>query len=197
MPQAHCCKNITLLQICHTKFSGVLLALVHTYTMRFSLTKTKDKPMTDTYNTKLTEALKTIRSNGKKYYNKVQKTLIMVIEHASKHGDYENVTRLYKALGGGTRKEAFVVYVKAFTPLNFDKDNQKFKKAGKKSKRTWMVTEAKQVNFWDFTVEAEVKALDIEKLLESIVKRNDKATTEGREVKNIELIPAIQAILTK
>ena len=54
-----------------------------------------------------------------------------------------------------------------------------------------MLEEAKEVPFWEYTVEKEPSAIDVNKVLESLINRVSKAQDEGREVKNVDTLKIV------
>ena len=58
-----------------------------------------------------------------------------------------------------------------------------------------MIAEAKAVPFWEYTVEKEPEALDIDKAIASLFKRYEKAKKEGREIQNVETLVKVAAAL--
>ena len=109
-----------------------------------------------------------IKTAGLKMDQRIHETVVSIMHHAEKHGDWTAMQRLYDAFPRSGRRKAFEVYVVDHTPLKFDDKLNKFIKP-KSSKKPWMIQEANDTPFWDYTKE-QVKALDVDKLLDGDLK---------------------------
>lgn len=135
----------------------------------------------------LIKNINSIRKRGKNLDNTIQETAIGGIVHAMQHGNNTPLSMLVLAMPKSSRQKALIKYLVDHTPYNWNSEKEKFTKP-KNPKRQFMLEEAKQVPFWDYTVEKEPTAIDVNKVLESLIKRVHKAQEEGREVKNVETL---------
>jgi len=104
-----------------------------------------------------------IKKSTHNMQDKIQVTAIACIEHAIEHGDYTQFCRLVDAMGNGVRKSDFIYYVQSFTPLNWNNKKQCFNKP-RKGGRSYMLAEANQVTWYEFTKDKKVKPVDCDKV---------------------------------
>jgi len=138
----------------------------------------------------LDKNIKSIKLRGKNLDILIQTTAIGAIVHAMEHGNNTPLTNLVNAMPKSGRKQALIKYLVDHTPYNWKSDKEKFTKP-KNPKRQFMLEEAKEVPFWEYTVEKEPSAIDVNKAIESLIKRVSKAQEEGREVKNVDTLKLV------
>ena len=95
--------------------------------------------------------------------DKIQATIIACIEHAIEHGDWTQFNRLIDAMGIGVRRSDCVTYIQYVTPLNWNNKKQSFNKP-RKGGRSYMLAEANQVTWYEFTKDKKVKPVDCDKV---------------------------------
>ena len=135
----------------------------------------------------LNKNIRSIGQRGKNLDNLIQETAIGGMAHAIEHGNNTPLTMLVCAMPKSSRQKALIKYIADHTPYNWNNEKEKFTKP-KNPKRQFMLDEAKKVPFWDYTVEKEPTAIDVNKVLESLFNRVSKAQEEGREVLHIETL---------
>ena len=138
----------------------------------------------------LNKNLRSIKLRGKNLDILIQSTAIGGIVHAMEHGNNTPLTNLVNVMPKSGRKQALIKYLVDHTPYNWNNEKEKFTKP-KNPKRQFMLEEAKEVPFWEYTVEKEPTAIDVNKVLESLIKRVSKAQDEGREVKNVDTLKIV------
>lgn len=138
----------------------------------------------------LDKNIKSIKLRGKNMDILIQTTAIGAIVHAMEHGNNTPLTNLVNVMPKSGRKQALIKYLVDHTPYNWKNDKEKFTKP-KNPKRQFMLEEAKEVPFWEYTVEKEPSAIDVNKVLESLINRVSKAQDEGREVKNVDTLKIV------
>jgi hypothetical protein len=111
------------------------------------------------------------------------------------------LARLINGLSGtSVRALAIKTWVETFSPYNSAVDDTgavRFtmpKNADKR--RPWMMEDAKSTPFWELTVEKEVKAIDVIKMLESIAKRVETGKEKGVEILPVDA-DAMKAAMLK
>jgi hypothetical protein len=111
------------------------------------------------------------------------------------------VARLVNGLTGtSVRALAIKTWVETFSPYNSATDDTgavRFtmpKNADKR--RPWMMEDAKSTPFWELTIEKEVKAIDVIKMLESIAKRVETGKEKGVEILPVDA-DAMKAAMLK
>jgi hypothetical protein len=140
--------------------------------------------------------IKSIKTRGKNIDKDIHETGVAIMQHAMAHGDYSAANRLVDALPKSGRTKAFIKWFSDHTPYNWNEQEKTFKLPKNKDKRRqFMIEEAEAVPFWEYTVEKEPEALDINKIIASLFKRVEKAKNDGREVKNVETLVKIAAAL--
>jgi hypothetical protein len=92
--------------------------------------------------------------------------------HACEHGDYSKLNLLHDKLHVSKRKSAWVSWVVAHTPLNYQgKDTDKRKAGfykGKDKARDWNFSEAYAMPFWDYAPAPSVPDMDCDKGIAAI-----------------------------
>lgn len=92
--------------------------------------------------------------------------------HACEHGDYSKLNLMHDAMHASKRKSAWVAWVVAHTPLNYQgKDTDKRKAGfykGKDKSREWLFAEAYAVPFWDYSPAPSVPDMDCDKAIIAI-----------------------------
>jgi hypothetical protein len=140
--------------------------------------------------------IKSIKTRGKNIDKDIHETGVAIMQHAMAHGDYSAANRLVDALPKSGRTKAFIKWFSDHTPYNWNEQEKTFKlPKNKDNRRAFLIEEAEAVPFWEYTVEKEPEALDINKIIASLFKRVEKAKNDGREVKNVETLVKIAAAL--
>jgi hypothetical protein len=140
--------------------------------------------------------IKSIKTRGKNIDKDIHETGVAIMQHAEEYHDYSAANRLVDALPKSGRTKAFIKWFSDHTPYNWNEQERTFKLPKNKDKRRqFMIAEAEAVPFWEYTVEKEPEALDIDKIIASLFKRVEKAKNDGREVKNVETLVKIAAAL--
>tara|TARA_R110002012_G_scaffold311678_1_gene521362 strand:+ start:1366 stop:1866 length:501 start_codon:yes stop_codon:yes gene_type:complete len=104
-----------------------------------------------------------IKKSSHNVQDKIQATIVGCIEHAMKHGDHTQFTRLIDAMGNGVRKSDCVTYIQYVTPLNWNNKKQCFNKP-RKNGRSYMLDEAKTILWCEFTKDKKIKPIDCDKI---------------------------------
>ena len=144
----------------------------------------------------INKRIKSIKTRGKNIDRDIDIAGCAIMEHAAEHGDYSAANRLVDALPKSARTKAFIKWFSDHTPYNWTEKEKCFKLPKDASKRRqFMIDEAKSVPFWEYTVENEPKALDIDKSIAALFKSFEKAKKEGREIHNVESLVKIAAAL--
>ena len=126
--------------------------------------------------TRVNASLKSARLSSEK----IHVLLCDLADHAQEHGDTTLLATLINGMATGTgyRATAMITWIAAFSPLDARRDENKQVVFGKPKKienrRPWLINDARNVPFWEFTVEKEVKPFDAIKALNAISKREDK-----------------------
>lgn len=131
--------------------------------------------------------IRLIKNAGVKLDERIHVTGVSIMHHASEHGDFTAMQRLYDALAQSARRKAFVKWVVDHTPLNFEEKTQYFVKS-RKTTKVYNVKSANDQPFWIYTNEVK-PALDLDKLLQlpTIIEQSEKrianATENGVKIK--------------
>ena len=144
----------------------------------------------------INKRIKSIKTRGKNIDRDIDIAGCAIMEHAAEHGDYSAANRLVDALPKSGRTKAFIKWFSDHTPYNWTEKEKCFTLPKDASeRRQFMINEAKAVPFWEYTVEKEPEALDIDKAIASLFKRYEKAKKEGREIQNVETLVKVAAAL--
>lgn len=114
---------------------------------------------------------------GKKLDSLVHKTACSCIMHAVETGDISLTNRLIDSLPQSARRKALVVWLKDFGPFVDHQDRKGY--VFLRKDRQHNIDEAILTPFWTYTVEKEPEAFDLQKALESLIKRASSAAVRG------------------
>ena len=129
-----------------------------------------------------------IKRSGKALQQKIVSVETDALWHALQCGNHTPLTNLVLAMPASTRRKALILHIVDHSPLKWDDEKHCFMK----SKRQWeesQINAAIETPFYEYSVEKEPKALDLdkllcaEKLIELANKQVEKAMEEGREIK--------------
>mgnify|MGYP003627849810 FL=1 len=98
--------------------------------------------------------------------DKIQSTLVGCIVHAlgKGNGDHTQFTRLVNAMSSGMRRSDCIMWIQLFTPLNWDKEKNAFKKP-RKNGRSYMLKESQlKGNEWYSSRDKEIKLPNCDKI---------------------------------
>ncbi len=125
--------------------------------------------------------IRLIKNAGVKLDERIHETGVSIMHHASEHGDFTAMQRLFNALPQSARRKAFVKWVVDHTPLNFEEKTGIFVKPRKTSK-VYNVKGANDQPFWVYTNEVK-PALDLDKLLQlsTIIEQSEKRIANAME----------------
>jgi hypothetical protein len=98
-----------------------------------------------------------------------------VLAHVGKHSDIRLVGALLSAMPDMARRNAIRDWFVAFGPVTFENDAPVFVKGGKT-----LLGDAMAKPFWSFSPEKPYEAMDVAKVLSSLVKKLEK---DGKETK--------------
>ena len=121
------------------------------------------------------------KTNGAKIDAKLHETGVAIMQHAKDHGDFTAVNRLLAVFPKSGRKQAFIKWFQDHTPYSYAQDIEAFKLAGKGSMRQFMIEEANNTPFWEYTVEAIAKDQDFDKAFASFVKSWEAKAEKSKE----------------
>lgn len=128
---------------------------------------------------KIDALISSIQLRAAKLDGDIHSVAIQCLMHAQEHSDPRKLDRLMNALGKAHRKEAFKLWVLAFSPIMWDGDGiVKMHKEGTQKYVPFNVEGAEAVPFWDFTVENKAKPLTLaalKKIVEALESKIDKA----------------------
>ena len=143
-------------------------------------------------------ATKTLEQRVKAFCRTAQKQLpilralaVECLEHAATHGDATAMLRLIQGLPTSYRVEALVLWIEAFSPVRFGKDENGVRvsvgilKKDAKKYVPFNLTAAKATPFDTFSKENETKPLDyaaLERIITAFESRYNKAKEEGKVV---------------
>lgn len=141
---------------------------------------------------KINQMIGTIKKS--KINQQIHECAIAIMRHAVEHGDHSAMTKLKRAIPASVRISDFNTWVIAHTPLNWDKNEAKYKKV-KSESRTWQIEQADAIPFWVFTEDKpEIeKPIDAMAKLMAAVKSVQKSLEQGKEVKNLDKFNEIAA----
>ena len=150
-----------------------------------------------TLNTRVTAAIKTAKNNSTKQHE----LLVECLDHARTTGDWTLLARLVNGLTGtSVRALAIKTWVETFSPYNSAVDESGAVRftmpKNADCRRPWMIDDAAANPFWKLTVEKEVKAIDVIKMLESIAKRVETGKEKGVEILPVDA-DAMKAAMLK
>lgn len=130
---------------------------------------------------KVNDAIRGIKKAGKNFNEKTQIVAVSTLYHASEHGDHTLATKLVLAMPKSARQQSLIVWFESFSPLRFNTKKQAFTKSKKGG--DFLVVEASEINWFEFTKEIKPKAFDCDKVFTAVVKAFNKAKDEDREIK--------------
>ena len=113
--------------------------------------------------------------------DKIQLTLVGCIVHAlgKGNGDHTQFTRLVNAMSSGMRRSDCIMWIQLFTPLNWDKEKNAFKKP-RKNGRSYMLNEAQiKGNEWYSSRDKEIKSEDCDKIFTKTKAQVEKEAWEN------------------
>lgn len=139
--------------------------------------------------------IKSLSRRGKTFDNDIREVAEAALEHASIHGNHVPLSDLVNAMPKSGRTLALIKWISDHSPLNWNKEKSQFNKPRNASLDKYKVEAAKAVPFWEYTVEKEPGAVDINKIIAGLFARAEKAKDEGREVKGLETLEKIRAAL--
>ena len=156
----------------------------------------KVETMTNQLNTRVNAAIKTATNNSTKQHE----LLVDCLDHARTTGDWTLLARLVNGLAAtSVRAGAIKTWIETFSPYNSAVDDTgavRFTMPKNDKRRPWMIDDAAANPFWELTVEKEVKAIDVIKLLESIAKRVETGKEKGTEIVPVDA-EALKAAMLK
>lgn len=130
-----------------------------------------------------------IKRSGKALQDKIVSVETDAMWHALQCGNHTPLTNLVLALPASARRKALILHIVDHSPLKWDDEKNCFTKSKRQQWEESQINAAIAVPFYEYSVEAEPKALDVdkllcaEKLLELANKQVEKALEEGREIK--------------
>ena len=134
------------------------------------------------------KSIKAVCSTAAKLEATIHTLAVECLEHAQAHGDPSLMFALIKGLPTGQRVEALVLWVTAFSPIRFTKDEDgqriaaKILGQNKKGYTPFNIEAATAVSYANFTKENEPKELTLEalmKLVKNMTSRYNKAEENG------------------
>ena len=130
-----------------------------------------------------------IKRSGKALQDKIVSVETKAMWHALQCGNHTPLTNLALALPASARRKALILHIVDHSPLKWDDEKNCFTKSKRQQWEETQINAAIAVPFYEYSVEAEPKALDVDKLLcakkilELANKQIEKAMEEGREIK--------------
>lgn len=120
-----------------------------------------------------------IRNRGAKIDRDIHETAVLTIEHARDHGDITLATKLVNAMPKSSRRKALIAWYGAFAPVTFQSKNEAFKLKKKRSQEDFLVDEANETPFWDYTKERNPQPYTAEKAINAFINGLKKAHQQG------------------
>ena len=130
-----------------------------------------------------------IKRSGKALQDKIVSVEIKGMWHALQCGNHTPLTNLVLALPASARRKALILHIVDHSPLKWDDEKNCFMKSKRSQWEEQQINAAIETPFYEYSVEKEPKALDLdkllcaEKLLDLANKQIEKALKEGREIK--------------
>jgi hypothetical protein len=130
-----------------------------------------------------------IKRSGKALQEKIVSVETDALWHALQCGNHTPLTNLVSALPASARRKALILHVVDHSPLQWDAEKNCFTKSKRQQWEEERINAAIETPFYEYSVEKEPKALDLdkllcaEKLIELANKQIEKALEEGREIK--------------
>lgn len=115
----------------------------------------------------LGKKIKSIATRSKTLDIDTQACLIQSLIQFEQHGNIDFASKIIKAMGKSQRANAAVTYLQSHAPLRAEYVGRTFKGFKKDKSDTAVplnITQAEQVNFWDFTTEAPATVVTLESL---------------------------------
>jgi hypothetical protein len=134
---------------------------------------------------KINRQIGEIKRSGKALQEKIVSVETDAMLHALQCGNHTPLTNLVLALPASARRKALVLHIVDHSPLKWDAEKNCFLKNKKQQWDESQINAAIETPFYEYSVEADPKALDVNKLLqaEKAKKQVEKAMEEGREIK--------------
>lgn len=124
---------------------------------------------------------------------------LLGIKKASEHGDFTQLSEILKVNLRGLRREAFIKWVKDFTPAKYQKSKDQFVKDKSDTANEFDLEGANESPFWVHSSEmVEPEALNFEKLILNIrrnLERKLKKSEDDERVSDEEMGKIVQAIV--
>lgn len=130
-----------------------------------------------------------IKRSGKALQEKTVSVEMDAMWHALQCGNHTPLTNLVLALPASSRRKALILHIVDHSPLKWDAEKNCFTKSKRQQWEESQINAAIATPFYEYSVEKEPKALDLDKLLcadkliELANKQVEKALEEGREIK--------------
>jgi hypothetical protein len=133
------------------------------------------------------DALASIYRRGQTLQMDIHQAACSVLAHVEKHSDIRLITDLLAAMPEAARKNALRDWYVAFGPVTFDGDTPVFVKGGRVDMKGAMLSP-----FWSFSPEKPYEAVDVAKLLDSVIKKLAKDEKEtGSSGKHTAIMHAL------
>lgn len=135
-------------------------------------------------------AIASISKRGKSLEKDIHVAAVSCLIHADKHGDITLAEKLVQAVPSLARKNALRDWFIAHGKFDYDAKAKQFKfdKAS-----TTLVEEATVTPFWDFKPEKEYIPFDLDKAIDTIIKRASKAIENGDKL-DLDKVEAIRKL---
>jgi len=130
-----------------------------------------------------------IKRSGKALQDKIVSVETDAMWHALQCGNHTPLTNLVLALPASARRKALILHIVDNSPLKWDEEKNCFAKSKRQQWEESQINVAIEIPFYEYSVDKEPKALDLDKLLcsdkllELANKQIEKALEEGREIK--------------
>lgn len=135
-----------------------------------------------------------VRTTGSKMDDVIHATAVAILVHGQEHGDVSRAGKLLAAMPKSGRAKALKAWFETMSPIRFKDDGTSYL-GGKPEARVWLIEEAQATPFWDLNPEKDIKAFDFEAMMNSLLKRYEKAVEEGKEIKDPAKAAALAARL--
>ena len=130
-----------------------------------------------------------IKRSGKALQEKTVSVEMDAMWHALQCGNHTGLSNLVLALPASSRRKALILHIVDHSPLKWDAEKNCFTKSKRQQWEEAQINAAIATPFYEYSVEKEPKALDLDKLLcadkliELVNRQVEKALEEGREIK--------------
>lgn len=143
----------------------------------------------------ITKAINSIETRGKKLDQDIQIAACSIIGHIDEHGDVTLANTLINAMPKGSRVNALLDFINTFGKVSYDEAEKAF--TFNRDKKTDLVG-AVGIMWTEFKPEAPYKPLDLQIMLQQLLKKANERSTVATDQDNIDpkLLAKLNALVT-